>query len=107
MNITTTTSSNTSNITWGSGLNIMTARDPGLYSGTYTTTTSNSISSVVEYKIKRCRDCNHAHLSEQSGCIDTVGMMVAFVPCNCKEYKPSDNLEFIEWKYNKEHKESL
>lgn len=106
MNITTTTSSNISNITWGSSSNIVTAGYPGLYSGTYTTS-SNTVTSTLEHEIKRCRFCNHAHLAEQSGCLDTFSMMVSFVPCQCREYAPKDNLEFIEWKYNKEHKESL
>jgi len=75
-----------------------------LYPGSYTigtgglsntTTTYNPIQVTVD--IKRCRNCNHAHLAEQPGCIDQEGWNTVFVICKCKEYLPKDNLEYLEY----------
>jgi hypothetical protein len=60
-----------------------------------TTTTYNPIQVTVD--IKRCRNCNHAHLAEQPGCIDQEGWNTVFVICKCKEYLPKDNLEYLEY----------
>jgi len=56
--------------------------------------------------IKRCRKCNHAHTeSETMGCYDIFNNSIAFVPCQCKEYVPTDNLEYLE--YLSKKKEAL
>jgi len=72
-----------------------------------TYTTSASITSN-NFSFKKCRECNHGHIEGQSGCMDSIGFMVTFAKCNCKEYVPSDNLEYLEYLYNKkQHKETL
>lgn len=82
----------------------------GMPSGTYTigtgglpTTLPFNTTSVI-VNIKRCRNCNHAHLAEQTGCIDQEGWNTVFVICNCKEYLPKDNLEYLEYLSKKKDK---
>lgn len=93
----TSTSSNASTIVWGGNTTNNTTGGisyPGPYiigSGPYYTTR-------VAVDIKRCRSCNHAHLAEQPGCVDTNGYDVVFQSiCSCKEYLPKDNLEYLEY----------
>ena len=68
-------------------------------SGTYNVGVYNP--STVTIDIKRCRTCNHAHLAEQTGCIDQEGFNTIFVFCGCKEYLPKDNLEYLEYLFKK------
>jgi len=92
----TSTSSNASIITWGG--NTTSVMYPGPYTsgtGGLSNTTYNPVKVIVD--IKRCRNCNHAHLAEQTGCIDQEGWNTIFVICKCKEYLPKDNLEYLEY----------
>ena len=67
-------------------------------SGSFGTYTSSSIYSIKpKVDIKRCRNCNHAHIEGQQGCIDAIGNDVFFKDCSCIEYVPSDNLEYLEY----------
>ena len=73
---------------------------PGIYTASTgglgnTTVTYNPIKVTID--IKRCRNCNHAHLAEQTGCIDQEGWNTIYVVCPCKEYLPKDNLEYLEY----------
>jgi hypothetical protein len=70
--------------------------------GTYTSTT---ITPPVDLKLKTCRMCNHAHIEAQKGCIELVGYSVQFIICLCEEYVPKDNLEYLEWCYNKKQQQ--
>ena len=89
------TSSNSSTITWGGN---HTHNVPGgIPWGSYTTSAPVFNPTTVTIDIKRCRNCNHAHLAEQTGCIDQEGWNTIFVTCPCKEYVPSDNLEYLEY----------
>lgn len=67
----------------------------------------STISNIVysEPEVKVCRNCKHCHLAGQEMCINVSGFIVTFATCPCKEYIPSDNLEYMEWCYNKQHKE--
>ena len=69
------------------------------------TFSSNSVNGSLGVNIKRCRECNHAHLDSQYGCMDASGMTITFVSwCTCKEYVPTDKLEYIEYLYDKTQK---
>ena len=106
-NITTTSTSNTS---W---VNNTYTIDPSHTYITntpyiYTTTTTGPIgttfppfSSQQDIKVKRCRNCKHAHIEGQKQCVEVIGQMVTFVTCSCDEYVPEENLEYLEWKYKK------
>jgi phospholipase C len=76
---------------------------PGIY-----TTNTGGLSSNITFNpiidIKRCRNCNHAHLAEQPGCIDQEGWNTIFVVCKCTEYLPKDNLEYLEYLDKKKNK---
>lgn len=66
------------------------------------------ISSLPEIKLKKCRTCSHAHLAGQEVCIDNFYSGSIYpVTCGCKEYIPKDNLEYMEWKYNKKKNEVI
>lgn len=52
-----------------------------------------------------CRVCKHLHLSQINKtkpkesydyCVENYAIQ-SHVPCNCKEYVPEDNLEYLEW----------
>jgi hypothetical protein len=91
----TSSASNATTSTWNTVSNSWYG---GITSGTYTTNHSHTYNPVkVTIDIKRCRNCNHAHLAEQTGCIDLEGWNTVFVVCSCKEQVPSDNLEYLEW----------
>lgn len=66
------------------------------YNSTYTSTTGSALN-TVELNIKRCRNCHHAHIEGQSGCIEALHGNVTFRSCSCEEYVPSDNLEYLEY----------
>jgi hypothetical protein len=70
--------------------------------GVFTTSSSNCTLSPSSVNVKKCRFCNHAHLEDQQVCVDSSGWSLSIVMCHCKEYAPKDNLEFLEWKYNKD-----
>jgi hypothetical protein len=71
------------------------------YPYTYTTTTTSP--STIIPTTKRCRDCNHAHLNDQ--CVEFSDWgAVTFVNCQCKEYTPKDNLEYLEHLYDKKER---
>jgi len=75
---------------------------PGIYTAG-TGGLGNNITYNPVIDIKRCRTCNHAHLEEQTGCIDQYGWNTVFVDhCPCKEYLPKDNLEYLEYLAKKE-----
>ena len=94
----TTTSNNSSTITWGSNSLASNVLGGIAYPGTYTTNTTGTYNPIkVSIDIKRCRNCNHAHLAEQTGCIDQEGWNTIYVVCPCKEYLPKDNLEYLEY----------
>ena len=97
-NLTSSASSSSTSIIWG-GQNLIGGAYGGISSGTYTT--NNTYPARVVPNLKRCRSCSHAHLAEQSGCIDQEGWNTIFVSCTCKEYVPSDNLEYLEYLYKK------
>ena len=61
------------------------------------TTSTTSTRNTFKVDIKRCRNCSHAHMEGQQGCIDAIGGMVYFTTCTCQEYIPTDNLEYLEW----------
>jgi hypothetical protein len=67
--------------------------------GTYTT--NSTYSSQPKIDIKRCRNCVHAHIEGQVGCIEVMNNMVFYKECFCQEYIPSDNLEYLEYLYKK------
>jgi hypothetical protein len=100
----TFTSSSNSSTSWFPTIVTSPYIHPGnwaITSGTYTT--SNAIN--YEIDIKRCRVCNHAHLEEKSGCIEYVGSTIYFISwCCCMEYVPTDNLEYLEWCYERRSK---
>jgi len=98
----TTTGTGGAAISWGNSSNPWYGGIPSGSSATgtgglsNTTMTYNPIQVTVD--IKRCRNCNHAHLAEQPGCIDQDGWNTVFVAhCPCKEYLPKDNLEYLEY----------
>jgi hypothetical protein len=93
-----TTNTGGATVTWGSNA-LASSTYPGIaYPGTYTTNTTITYNPIqVTVDIKRCRNCNHAHLAEQTGCIDQEGWNTIFVICKCTEYLPKDNLEYLEY----------
>ena len=90
MNPTYSNASLSNNIIWTDSSGI------GVDYYTSTTTTGNSITPVT-LDLKVCRNCNHAHIESQSGCIEQKGFSIVFVICSCKEYVPIDNLEYLEY----------
>jgi hypothetical protein len=47
---------------------------------------------------KRCRKCQHGHYNHiKSRCLAVIGPEENLRICNCKEFVPSDNLDYIEW----------
>lgn len=64
-----------------------------------------------------CRACFHRHLWKgelpwiKERCVEKyfIGPLEArrFAVCKCKKYSPSDNLEYLEWKYIKKLKRNL
>ena len=77
----------------------------------YTTTTTGPIVTTYspfsyqqDIKVKRCRNCKHAHIEGQKQCVEVIGQMIAFTSCSCEEYVPEENLEYLEWKYKKQNK---
>ena len=56
------------------------------------------IDRIIEFS-KHCRDCKHIRLShvEGSHCIAANGNQEQFGLCQCKEFVPEDNLDYIEW----------
>lgn len=93
----TSSTSNNSTVTWVGNFDSNLAGSE--YSGI--TTTSSTYPSQPKIDIKRCRMCNHAHLADQVGCIEQDGFNFIYVICPCKEYVPSDNLEYLEYLYKK------
>lgn len=76
---------------------------PGL-SFDYTYTTSSiSVPIKVKWDFKKCRFCSHVHISGQTGCIeqDACNNIIFVSTCQCQEYVPQDNLEYLEYLYNK------
>lgn len=72
---------------------------PGLgYDYTYTTNTTTT-GTLAFPNYKKCRNCHHAHLVGNPGCIEITGFsnLVYFSTCQCPEYVPSDNLEYLEY----------
>ena len=66
---------------------------------TTTTTSTSTNGTLILPNYKKCRICLHAHLVDNDGCIEVVGLSnsVTFIGCPCKEYVPSDNLEYLEY----------
>jgi hypothetical protein len=65
------------------------------YNSTITSSTYNPVN--ITYSIKRCRNCKHGHIEGQLGCIDAIQSSIYPTSCTCKEYVPSDNLEYLEY----------
>lgn len=67
------------------------------------TTTTTTVPTIVIPTTKRCRDCNHAHLNSE--CVEFSDWgAVTFVKCDCQEYTPKDNLEYLEHLYDKKQR---
>lgn len=55
---------------------------------------------------EKCRTCNHYFISHQTsldGAIYCQWMYSSYQPhhCDCKDFAPKDNLEFLEYEYGK------
>lgn len=67
--------------------------------GTYSSASFNPVN--VTWNIKKCRGCKHGHFQGSNCCAQIFGSMISLVQCPCTEYVPENNLEFLEWKFNK------
>jgi hypothetical protein len=58
-----------------------------------------------EKALAPCRNCNHAklpHLLIQNKCVDgTLNVTGHYEQCSCRNFEPKDNLEYLEYKYDK------
>lgn len=66
--------------------------------------TFTMVSSVPTTSFKLCRNCSHAHIAGQKVCIMQEGWNIISVICVCEEYVPKDNLEYLEYMYDKKQK---
>jgi hypothetical protein len=58
--------------------------------------------------LAHCRICGHAKMTHsliQNRCIDcTLNVKGKHSQCKCKKFLPTDNLEFLEYKYDEKKK---
>jgi len=94
---------NSVNITCGNTGGNITTINPIYTTGTASTSTAGNIVYPQIVTHKKCRDCNHSHLNDTCVEFQEWGA-VTFVKCQCKEYAPKDNLEYLEHLYDKKQK---
>lgn len=71
-------------------------------------TVSVNMTPAVKWNVKLCRECQHAHFEGNEGfCGITFNESVTFIACKCPEYVPTDNLDYLEWKYKKNDSKKL
>lgn len=53
------------------------------------------------YNFETCRACSHYYLGHTNSSGERDACIFGFTLCPCKEFLPKDNLEFLEYKYEK------
>lgn len=94
-----TSSNSTNSVTWTSSVSSQDMRASNTVNTVNTVNASSS--NNISWKMKLCRECGHGQ--DEYGCFSMQGNFAVSMVfgCPCKEYVPSDNLEYLEYRYDK------